>query len=666
MQFNFNQKIIQNFSRSVKKEWMDSNKKGAYSASTIIGLNARREHGLFVVPTGHNRWTTTLAKLEESIFVENKLYEISTNRYVDAVFPHGYQYLYKFEINPFPKFSFQIEDRFIRKTVLLLENQNILLVRYELRNQGRSVKMVIKPFLAVRDNHSILAETQGLNTDSYLGQGWVRWEPKLGMPSLYMYFNRGEYIPTTLWYHNFFYEQDKDRYQKQLEDLFNPGFFQVELAPYETLDFFISAEELNPNTLDFESQYRQELLTRKKAQPEEQDTIQFIEDLKNNFKRVIPFPDPNQTMKTLPISRLDESSSTRDLLFSLFGLLCPEMEPLLFKFLVRTLVEKLNGGLLPSRYLQKETKLSYKSADLSLWLINIVYLYFKNSKKDLDFLEDEIFNPLKEIIDSYQKGTLSNIYADKDHLIFSGNKAISASWIPLKNKEGEALRYGKLLEVNGLWYSAVRGMEALATRLGKKRLANKYGKLADNVKRSFEAKFIADNEDSFYDFINHERKNKEFRINQLIPLAVPFSPVGLDFGRKVLDRIQQELITSYGVRSLSPQEASFGKFSKRRVTRKTVDYYNGAIWPWATLFYAQAYVRFTPPQQFKNNRAFWNDFSDLFQLTSEGLLGFIPEVVYQNEEALQGGMPDFLPAEAMILWADFILFRREQEVSASE
>ena len=155
-------------------------------------MNTRREHGILVVPdNSQKKKIVLLSKLEESIFIDSKLHDISTNQYNTGIFPSGYTYLEKFEMNPFPCFTFKIDGRVIKKTVFLLSNYPMLIVRYELKNKGIPVNIIVKPFIAERFATEITKDLQGLNTDSYLGHQFVRWAIKPNMPELYVYYSHG-------------------------------------------------------------------------------------------------------------------------------------------------------------------------------------------------------------------------------------------------------------------------------------------------------------------------------------------------------------------------------------------------------------------------------------------------------------------------------------------
>ncbi len=641
--------VIKDINQAQQLEWLDANSKGAYSSSTVCGMNTRREHGLLVVPHPTlNRKVVTLAKFEETIFVDNKLYEISTNAYKDNIYPHGYQYQDKYSEEPFNTFYYKIEDRRIRKVLFLLENQNILLVRYELTNQGRPVTLVIKPFLAVRFNNDLNTETQGLNTDTYLGESFVRWAPRPAMPELYVYYEKGEFIPATLWYHGFVYPNDLGRFETKPEDLFNPGFFQVDLKPYETFDLFISVHSLEPFKLNFEEQFYLESKRRKNHYFKISTNNERLRRLLKNFKRSVLIQEDRFKFQ---ISNLQNKSNTFFFIQQLLNLLNLSSDYHLIKNSISDLLKGLDGGFLPSNYPFDDQRPIYNQVDLSLWLIEVIYRYFVQTN-DLKFLES-IFDDLRLIIDSFQKGTNFNTFASKDGLIFSGEKKINVSWIPLKNDNGDVLRYGYLLENNALWYNALKIMETLAKKIGKKRLSFKYGQFAKKVSKSFNEKFIVPEQNGFFDFINVNENNPDFRINQIIPLILSFRPFDDSLALNVMKRMEEELLTPYGLRSRSIYDSHYISESGNQNGREANQFYNGAIWPWTISWYIQALLNWPDNKDIK--KVWQNYFSPLFELSENRIIGYLPEAVVFDGSLKILGIEDFIPASSSLVLADYLV-----------
>ncbi len=612
MRFSFNKKVLRNFKQSTQYEWLEFNEEGAYASSTIIGMNTRREHGLLnIYDSKKNRHLSILSKLEESVFIDTHLYELSTNQYEDVLFPHGYNYLESFDLDPFPTFTFSIEDRLLKKTVFLLNDINILVVRYELKNQGKPVKLVIKPFLSVRNSHDLARDIAGLNTDSYLGQSFVRFAPKNDMPELNVLFNRGEFLPASLWYHKFKYPRDLERYSSGTEDLFNPGFFQVLLKPYETLDLYFSTESLDELDADFEALYRSELMHRLSSEQEAGYNATLS-------RLLLPQKD------RLFLSFLETDFSMRKTLLSLLALLHLEQGSEKIKKIFNNILKKVDSGLLPLEIEGKKSKTPAFFADTPLWLFVLAYYYYEVTK-DKNFLTSDVLDSLKGILHSFIRGTSGNIHMDKSGLIFSGSREVQSSMLPLKATDGSVLRYGYLLEVNALWYNALRIMGALYRIVGKQRSANKYEKNAKKTLKSFKAVFVDETNNRLFDFVSYQEKDSTFRSIQIIPLSLPFPLLEDEIAKKILSKIDEVLVSPFGLKfsdkiehPANTNQTPFTLFS------------NEAIWIWMISFYVRACLRYK-----QENPHLGADLTKYFQplvhLKDSGILGMYPEGVCLND-----------------------------------
>ncbi len=636
MRFSFNKEILQNFDQSTRYEWLEFNEEGAYASSTIIGMNTRREHGLLnIYDSKKSRHISILSKLEESVFIDTHLYELSTNQYEDVLFPHGYNYLESFCQDPFPTFLFSIEDRLLKKTLFLIRDKNILVVRYELKNQGKPVKLVIKPFLSVRNSHDLAKDIAGLNTDSYLGQSFVRFAPKNDMPELNVLFNRGEFLPASLWYHKFKYPRDFERYSSGTEDLFNPGFFQVRLKPYETFDLYFSTESMDELDADFEALYRSELTYRLSGEK----TTGFDANLPR-----LSLP----TKDKLFLSFLETDLATRKVLLSMPSLLHLKQGGEKFKRLFLKILQKVDSGLLPLEIEGKKSKTPAFFADTPLWLFVLAYYYYETTA-DKGFLTPEVLDSLKGIIHSFIRGTSGNIYMDKTGLIFSGSREVQTSMLPLKTSEGSVLRYGYLPEVNALWYNALRIMAALYKVAGKQRTANKYEKNAKKTFKSFSSVFINKDKNRLFDFVGHQQKDDTFRSIQIIPLSLPFPLLDDEVAKHILSDIDENLVSPYGLKcsdKASPRDNStptpFTLFS------------NEAVWVWLVSFYVRACIRYKTDNPHLNI-----DLTKYFQpltgLKDDGILGFYPEAVQLNDSLHPLGAEDSFLAMANVSLAFHLL-----------
>ncbi len=658
MDFFLEKELLQDIDKSKQLEWLERNKLGYYSSSTCLGMNTRREHGLFAVPdNSYQKKVVLLSKFEESVFIENRLYEISTNTYQRGIFPAGYNYISKFTLNPFPKTTYEIEGRIVEKTSFLLSNQPILVVRYELKNKGTPVNLIIKPFIADRFSTLVTKELQGLNTDSYQGGHFVRWALKQNMPEIYVFYSSGEFIDSNLWYKNFIYPNDIGKYEDSLEEhLFNPGFFQTTLNQYEALELYVSTSSLEIENLNYESLYRDEIEARKQSKGFFDTENEFVR-IESSLKKSLSYKGKNPVVSG---SSMENIHTTRDIIFSLPGLFLVNKEYDKFKENYLALTGQIQDGLLPVHSPYIREKNHYSAADLSLWLIELGYTYYEQTK-DIDFFKNDVFDIYLNIAESYQKGTLNNIYLDKDDLIFCGNKDLSTSWIPLTTFNKEVLRFGKLLEINALWYNALCIIEKIAGDLGKNRKSAKYARLAEKTRKSFLATFL-EKEDKLFDYLFQDIKNSDFRINQLLAVSLSFSPLAVETSRSIFHKIEKNLLTPYGVKS------AFGvkKPNPRdTINRKTAAFYNSAIWPWVIHLYVKTALKLSKNKKEKA-RELKAYFMPLVEIINSGMINYIPEAISKNGNLTQRGIVDYAPSLASVLWSYFLLNSELKDKKNSE
>jgi len=573
MNIKFDENYCQKFDEAVKSEWLEINSLGAYSSSTIFGLNSRKEHGLFIVPApNHGKKINLLAKLEETVFVRDYSFELSSNQYENSIYPNGHTHLKGFELNPFPTFHYKISDRRLDKSILLLHDKNVLIVRYELKNNGDPVKLIIKPIIAARYANDLIKDVQGINSDSYMTENVVKIAPRADLPELNLSFQKGEYTPAALWYHNFYYKNEAgtdSEQQNNKEDLLNPGFFTYTLKPYDSFEIYVSLDEWHDFDYEYferkEKEYRQNIDKKSKKFPI------FIQDISKKLETV-PLLKEQINFACFPDYYNSQCNMRTSILAMNDALIIQKNKTKIQKF-IESCNPKLKNGLLHEDTLQTGLTRSIY-ADTGLHLINLsyhAYRFFKN----IEFLEKVLFEPFVNIIESFRKGTDFNIYMDKDGLIFSGDKHTNTGSIHILNDKNQVIRYGKLLEINIFWLNALYIMRFFSKELNKPRLEKKFTKLIDSASVSFIEKFWDEDNHRLYDLIRDELKDETFRSNQVYALSLPFQILEKEKGKQLLYSIKEELLTSYGLRSLSNKDVNYigGQVSQK------FNQFTGAIWP---------------------------------------------------------------------------------------
>ena len=213
---------------ALRREWLETNGLGGFASSTIVGLNTRRYHGLLVAatkpPVGR---LVLLSKLEETLLVDGKRFDLSANRYPGVIHPQGFHYLKQFRLDPFPVFTYEVEGIEMEKSVFMIHGENSAVIHYEVRKNNRpevpkNLRLEIRPLIAFRDYHGTTHENGVINPSVQERSGLASVTPYRGLPSLHLAHNAIELRNTGDWYRNFEYDAERERGLDFSEDLFNP------------------------------------------------------------------------------------------------------------------------------------------------------------------------------------------------------------------------------------------------------------------------------------------------------------------------------------------------------------------------------------------------------------------------------------------------------------
>ena len=210
---------------ALSREWLETNGIGGFSSSTVIGLNTRRYHGLLTAaikpPVGR---LVLLSKLEETLIIEGRRYELSANQYPGVIHPQGYKYQIGFRLDPFPIFTYDVEGVRLEKSVFMVHGENTTVVQYELLDTSSraNAKLELRPLIAFRDYHSTTHENEALNRQVEIEERLLTVKPYSDLPPLYLAHSAREIDTNGFWYRNFQYAVEQERGLDFVEDLFSP------------------------------------------------------------------------------------------------------------------------------------------------------------------------------------------------------------------------------------------------------------------------------------------------------------------------------------------------------------------------------------------------------------------------------------------------------------
>lgn len=576
MQIKFDKSTVQNFDEAIKYEWLETNGLGGWASSTIIGANTRRYHGLLVAasnpPVGR---LVLVSKLDETLVIHGHRYELGCNIFPEIVSPEGYKYLHHFEKNLFPVFEYHAGGVEIRKTIVALHGENTTLVLYEVLQAISSFTLELQPFIAARDHHRLTHENDAVGHTIKFSADTLRVHPYYGQ-EIFMVVPNSTFEAWPEWYHNFQYPVEKYRGMDYQEDLFTYGVFKTILNLGDKLGIIISTN--NPVEKDAfalfeqEKERRNKLFERLPLQDEFAKTLclaadQFIVKRDEQSKSIIAgyhwFTDwGRDTMIALPgltlvTGRFDDANK-----------------------ILQTFTSHISNGMLPNRFPDGGEETEYNTADATLWFFIAICKYIKYTG-DHQFAIQHLLPSLREIIRWHYEGTRHNIHVDDDGLLYAGEPGIQLTWMDAKVGEWVITpRMGKAVEINALWYNALRIYASLLRKSGDKKEAKIYEIGAKKVKTNFINKFWNEELGYLYDVIDGDTTDSSLRPNQLLALSLPFPLITGSKARSILKIISQKLYTPFGLRSLSPDDPAYrSHYGGDQLSRDSA-YHQGTVWAW--------------------------------------------------------------------------------------
>ncbi len=617
-----NEENCANIESAGSREWLETNGLGGFASSTVSGMNTRRYHGLLVAATNPPAGRLVLlSKLEETVVIDERRYELGTNQYPGAIHPSGFQYLVGFKLNPYPVFTFHVEDIEVEKHVAMIQGENTTVITYRARSlQGQlpaSLKLEINPLIAFRDFHATTHENSGINPHLETVSGSVSITPYQGLPTLHLAHNAFEIAPAGNWYRDFEYAKEKERGLEYREDLFSPLTATFRLSAAENA--VIIASTVVHDASESSALLRGEVARREQIAASAPFSDALTRALTSAADQFIV---KRGELQTVIAGYPWFGDWGRDTMIALPGLALVTGRLDAAKNILLAFAENIDQGMLPNRFpdYPGDTNLEYNTVDAALWFFEAVrsYLYYGG---DAAIVKKHIYPKLNEIVDWHIRGTRYGIRLDSDGLLHCGEPGVQLTWMDAKIGDWVVTpRHGKPVEIQALWYNALRIMETLAGRQAKK-----YRDLAEQAKLSFNEQFWNENDQCLFDVVDGERRDASIRPNQIFAVSLPHTMLDLDCARAVVETVQRELLTPAGLRSLSPRDPQYcGKY-EGGVWERDSAYHQGTVWPWLIGPFITAYVKsYGRSKQAREQAAHWLE--SFYGMMGGCSLGQIPEI----------------------------------------
>ena len=655
-------KDVNNLDKAISLEWITTNGLGTYASSTISGANTRRYHGLMVAAvTPPTQRTMLLSRIDEIIKINDESVKLSTNQWSDiSISPEGYKYIEDFTLDPFPVWTYKYGDVVLTKSLIFAYRSNLLLIDYQLGYDSPAIELQLAFLVNHRDFHS---ETKG-NADWIFHQrpidDGVIVQAYPGAHPLWLKWEKGDYKRTDVWYYNYHYYIEKMRGLPPIEDLYNPGVLNVYLTPGDRITIAVSTDTINAIP-DFS------LIKEKEVRRINNLTI-------NSF---LPKEIPSELIYASDQFIVDRHSTGgksviggyhwfgdwgRDTMISLPGLMLVTKRYEDARNTLKTFGSSIDQGMIPNRFSDYSQEAEYNSVDATLWFFYAVEKYLDYTK-DTYFVKEQIYPQLQLMMEWFTQGTRFNIKLDpKDSLLSAGEPSIQLTWMDAKIGDWVITpRHGKPIEVNALWYNALKTMEKLSKIFGSEEDTENYAYKAEMCKESIIDKFWNPDKECLYDCISPNcQPDAKIRPNQIFALSLPYSIFPARQEKLILNTVKEKLLTPYGLRSLDPADPGYKGIYDGDPTSRDSAYHQGTVWSWLIGPFISAYLKVNGRNE-ENIKAARGMLEPLIEhMNSSAGLGCVSEIFDGDYPHLPRGtiLQAWSVAEILRVWSEDILGKK--------
>ncbi|NCQ92746.1 MAG: glycogen debranching protein [Microcystis aeruginosa LG13-03] len=572
-----------------KREWLVTNGIGGFAAGTVAGLLTRCYHGLLIAALAPPTQRTLLVtKIDESVQYNQKIYHLASNRWLGATIePQGYINIESFHLEgTIPVWTFICGDALLEKRIWMEQGENTTYTHYTYRRGNSPLTLNLTAFVNYRDFHG---NTQCFNWQmaiSPLEKG-VRVIAYNHAVPFYLLISQGEVFPAHIWYYRFDLAVERYRGLIDRENHLHGASFSATLRVGESVTIAASTRP-DPNLngqSSLESRYRYESSL---INPQQPPWIQQLTLAADQFIVSRPLPDEPEG-KTIIAGYPWFGDWGRDTMISLRGLTLTTGRPAIARQILLTFSRYLDQGLLPNLLPDGGEMPEYNAVDAILWYFEAIRSYF-NQSQDFEFLRT-IYPALKEVIAWFRRGTRYNIHLDDDGLIYAGEAGVQLTWMDAKVDDLVITpRIGKPVEINALWFNALKIMVQFAHYLGMD--ATDYEKMRKMTLKGF-SRFWDDSLGYCYDVLDTDKGNDaSLRPNQLFAVSLSVEELLNSPQKKaIVDICALKLLTSHGLRSLDADHPDYrGVYSGDRLKRDSA-YHQGTVWGWLLGAFIEAHLK---------------------------------------------------------------------------
>jgi predicted glycogen debranching enzyme len=610
-----------------ESEWLEADGLGGFASGTVSGRRTRRYHALLLAATTPPTGRIVLVNgFEAWVETPSGRFALSSQRYSpNVVHPDGDRRIVKFDRDPWPRWTFQLEDGTrIEQELFVPHGRPTVALRWRRLGGSDAVRLVVRPLMSGRDYHSLHRENPAFRFEAVADRGALVWNPYPGLPAIEARSN-GEYRHEPLWYRNFEYTEERERGLDFVEDLASPGSFSWDLSQGDGV-WILGAgtlDETRPAAELFESIRNGEAARRARfASPLHRAADAYLVRRGHGKTIIAGYPwftdwgrDTFIALRglCLAIGRLDDA---RDILLDWAG--------------------TVSEGMLPNRFPDQGDAPEYNSVDASLWYVIAVHEFLQAAPNVAADVRRRLEPAVLEIVAGYSRGTRFGIRADGDGLLRAGEPGTQLTWMDARVGDWTVTpRVGKPVEVQALWLNALR----IAGQF-----TSEWEHLFDAGLSAFRERFWNDSAGCLFDVIDVDHRPGAvdgcIRPNQIFAVGgLPFALLEGERARKVVDVVESRLLTPMGPRSLASGEPAYTGHYRGSVWQRDGGYHQGTVWPWLIGPFVEAWLRTRGATEDAKREARRRFLEPLYRHLDAAGLGHVSEIADADPPHTPRGCP---------------------------
>ena len=630
----FEKALMTNLEEALPRELLRTNRSGAYSCSTIVDCNTRKYHGLLVVPVPEldDENHVLLSSLDVTVIQHGAEFNLGLHKYQGNNYsPKGHKYIREFDCDKVPTTVYRVGGVILKKEVVFQHYEDRILIRYTLEDAHSATTLRFRPFLAFRSVRQFTHENGVASREYHEVDNGIKTCMYAGYPDLYMQFNKkNEFHFVPDWYRGVEYPKEQERGYASNEDLYVPGYFEMNIKKGESIVFAASTSQIRSSSL--KSLFEKEVAERAPRDNFFHCLVNAAHQFHNRLGN-----DERYILAGYPWFKC----RARDTFIALPGLTLAIEEQDYFELVMKTAERELRN-FMKGKPVKKITEM--EMPDVPLWAVWAVQQYAKEAGEEKAI---KMYSKLvTDIVKFIEEGNHPNLTLEDNGLVRIEGREKAMTWMnSTANGRPVVPRTGFVVEINALWYNALKFAAKLAKYNKDEKAAAHLEEMAAQTKESFVDTFLNDY-GYLYDYVDGNMIDWSVRPNMIFAVALDYSPLAQDQKKSVLDICTRELLTPKGLRSLSPKSGGYNPMYVGPQTQRDYAYHQGTAWPWLGGFYMEACLKLYKRTRLSFGERQMVGYEDEMMLNC---LGTIPEMSDGNPPFRARGAMSFAMNVAEIL-----------------